>query len=92
MLESPIDSALREICALRRVLDSLESSLVVRGRLDGKSWSQLAEPLGLSKQGARKRHLGVDPVAARRSSRPPTIAEYHAEIAAAMSAQQGLHG
>ena len=87
MIEESIDVALREIVAARAALESLEQTLVARARSHGASWSDLAEPLGLSKQGVRKRHLARDPVFARRRQRPPTIAEYHAEMVAALRAQ-----
>jgi hypothetical protein len=41
----------------------------------------------LTPGGARRRHLGLDPIAARRPTGPPTIDEYHAEFVAAMRAQ-----
>jgi hypothetical protein len=87
VLDERIDRALRELVAARAALDSLETSLVVCARSRGASWSELATTLGLSKQGARKRHLAVDPIFARRPARPPTIEEYHAEMRAALRAQ-----
>ena len=71
----------------RAALDSLEARLVARARSDGATWSELGNVLGLSKQGARMRHLATDPVFQRRSQKPPTIEEYHAEFVAAMRAQ-----
>lgn len=62
----PIDAALREIVVARAALDSLEATLVVRARSYGRSWSELAAPLGVTKQAARSRHLARDPIAARR--------------------------
>ena len=82
-----VANALRELVALRAVLDSLEKGLVVRARLDGATWLDLAAPLGVSKQGVRKRHLSHDPVFSRRSAKPQTIDEYHAEMAAFMRAR-----
>ncbi len=87
MIETSIGSALREIVSARAALDSLERTLVVRARSYGSSWSEIADPLGLSKQGARRRHLASDPILARRSSKPPTIDEYHEEMLAALRAQ-----
>ena len=87
MIDESTDTALREIVAVRKAIDSLERTLVARARLHGATWSDLAAPLGLSKQGTRRRHLAVDPIFARRSCRPPTIAAYHAEMAAALRAQ-----
>jgi hypothetical protein len=62
-------SGLREIVALRRVLDALEIELVVSARRRGCGWRDLGEDLGLSAHGVRKRHLAVDPIHAWRSSR-----------------------
>jgi len=64
--EDPIDVALREIVAARAALNSLEAALVVRARSYGRSWSELAAPLGVTKQAARSRHVARDPIAARR--------------------------
>jgi hypothetical protein len=86
MLADEIDDALRELVAARIELDAKEAELVVRARSDGATWTDLGRSLGLSKQAVRKRHLAIDPIFARRSTRPPTIDEYHAEIAAAMRA------
>ena len=87
MVETSIEAALREITAVRGVLDALEGKLIVRARGSGATWSELAGPLGLSKQGARKRHLAIDPITARSSAKPPTIDEYHAELLAALHAE-----
>lgn len=87
MIEGSIDAALREIVAARAALDSLEATLVVRARTRGATWSELAAPYGLSKQGARKRHLAIDPLFPRRPGKPQTIEEFHAEFVAAMHAQ-----
>jgi len=84
MLDERHEAALREIVALHRALDALERSLVASARAMGATWADLAEPLALSKQGVRKRHLAVDPIFARRGERPPTLAEYHAEMDAAL--------
>ena len=82
-----IETGLREIVSARAALDSLERTLVVRARLQGATWSDLAGPLGLSKQGVRRRHLANDPIFARRPHSPPTIDEYHAEMVAALRAR-----
>jgi hypothetical protein len=79
-MEAVVTNALREIVALRAALDSLEATLVIRARSHGATWPQLAQPLGLTKQGVRRRHLHNDPVFARRPARPQTIDEYHAEM------------
>ena len=60
-------SGLREIVALRAVLDGLETELVVGARSRGCKWRELGEDLGLSAHGVRKRHLAVDPIYAWRS-------------------------
>lgn len=87
MIQDSIEVALREIVTARAALDSLERMLVVRARSHGATWSDLAQPLGLSKQGTRRRHLAIDPIFARRPHRPPTIAQYHEEMLAALRAQ-----
>jgi hypothetical protein len=87
VVEASVDRALREIVAARVALDGLEATLVARARSNGATWADLAGPLNLSKQGVRKRHLAVDPIFARRSGKPQTIEEYHAELAAAVRAQ-----
>ena len=86
MLAEELDEALRELVAARVRLDAREAELVVRGRSQGATWGELGHSLGISKQAARKRHLAIDPILARRPSRPPTIEEYHAELAAAIRA------
>jgi hypothetical protein len=83
VIEAGVESALREIATARAALESLEATLVARARASGANWSELAVPLGLSKQGVRKRHLAIDPIFARRALRPQTIEEYHAELVAA---------
>lgn len=87
MIESTVETALRELVAARAALDSLETMLVVRARSSGATWSDLAASLGLSKQGVRKRYLAIDPIFQRRSQKPPTIEEYYEEFFAAMRAQ-----
>jgi hypothetical protein len=84
MLDDQLEAALRELVTARRAIDALEISLVVSARAMGATWAELAEPLALSKQGVRKRHLSVDPIFARRAERPPTLAEYHAEMYAVL--------
>jgi hypothetical protein len=87
VIEAVAENALREIVAAHAALDSLEATLVALARSRGANWSELAIPLGLSKQGVRKRHLAIDPIFARRALRPQTIDEYHAELIAATRAQ-----
>lgn len=88
MLNDDLDQELRRIAAARAELDVQEAETVARARLTGATWVDVGQSLGLSKQGARKRHLAIDPISARRSTRPPTIEEYHAEIAAWIRAGQ----
>lgn len=71
-----IDEALRAIAGARTALTQLERRLVVRGRSQGRTWSQLAQPLGISKQAARQRHVADDPIAAGRPRRRLTDEEY----------------
>ena len=69
-------AGLREIVAVRAVLDALEAELVIAARDRGAKWRELGEDLGMSAHGVRKRHLAVDPIYAWRSQREPTFAEY----------------
>lgn len=89
VLSEEIDEQLRMIAAEHASLRARESELVVRARSTGASWTELGHVLGLSKQAVRRRHLAVDPVFARRSERPPTIAEYHDEMMTALRAARG---
>jgi len=77
--------ALREVVAARAVLETLESKLVVAAREQGVSWGELAVDLGITPQGARQRHLAVDPIAARRPKRQSAMAAFHAELDAAIA-------
>ena len=78
--------ALREVVAARAVLKTVESKLVVAAREQGTSWSELATDLGISPQGARRRHLAVDPVALRRPKRKSAMAAFYDEFHAAIAA------
>jgi ATP-dependent Clp protease ATP-binding subunit ClpA len=49
---------MRAIVALREELKGLEASHVATALADGRSWSQIAEALGVSKQAAHRRHAG----------------------------------
>ena len=71
-----IDEALRAIAGARVALTRLERTLVVRARSQGRTWSELAPPLGISKQAVRQRHLAHDPVAASARRRRLTDDEY----------------
>ena len=80
-------SGLREVVAVRAALQLLETQLVVQARLSGCTWAELAQDLELTAGGARRRHLAVDPVLARRPVNLSSIDQYHAEFVAAMRAQ-----
>ncbi len=86
-MSESLRAELREVVAARAALDTLETQLVVRARSSGCTWAELAEDLGLSAAGVRRRHLAVDPVFARRPRQPQTIDAYHEEFVAAMRAQ-----
>jgi hypothetical protein len=49
------EQALRAL-DLRPALRRLEEELVVRARLDGLTWEEIAGALGMSRQGAMRRH------------------------------------
>ncbi len=89
VLSDAIDEALRQLVLARKALDEREAGLVAQARSTGATWSDLGASLGLSKQAVRKRHLAVDPVTARQSQRPPSIAEYHEEMMRAIRAARG---
>src|SRR5436305_5626788 len=72
--EEPTDR-LQAISALRSELEMLEAE-AVRGAIGaGRSWSQVAEALGISKQSAHRRH-------AKRLSGPPEPPRYGTPAAA----------
>jgi hypothetical protein len=85
VMSEAVRAELREIVAARAALDEREVELIVRGRENGLTWAELGDDLGLTAGGVRRRHLAVDPIFARRSSRSPTIAEYHEEMLRALS-------
>ena len=62
-------SGLREIVALRAMLDALEVELVIGARGRGHRRRDLGEDLGLSAHGVRKRHLAGDPIHAWKTER-----------------------
>jgi hypothetical protein len=49
---------LRAVCALRTLLERLESLQVENARNAGWSWEQIAGVLGVSKQAVHKKHAG----------------------------------
>jgi hypothetical protein len=63
---------LRALTALRHELDELEARHVAEALGEGRSWSQIGEALGVSKQAAHKRHAGR---ARRAPPRPPAPSE-----------------
>jgi DNA-directed RNA polymerase specialized sigma24 family protein len=46
----------RAVAALRRMADQLEQSNVATARLEGWSWEQIGDALGVSKQAAHKKY------------------------------------
>jgi hypothetical protein len=82
-LEStPVHRALRELLELRRTLDSVEDALVRTARLEGSSWTAIGEDLGLTRQGARRRHLEHDPMRTRGEHRVSGFDAYLERLAA----------
>jgi hypothetical protein len=49
---------LQAVCALRSLLENLESLQVENARNAGWSWEQIANVLGVSKQAVHKKHAG----------------------------------
>ena len=49
-------TGLRAVSALRRLLDRLESLQVGNARMQGWSWQEIAEHLGVSKQAVHKKY------------------------------------
>ena len=50
--------ALRSVAALRRLLERLERIHVESARAHGRSWQEIADALGVSKQAVHKKHAG----------------------------------
>ena len=50
--------ALRSLAALRRLLERLERIHVESARAQGRSWQEIADALGVSKQAVHKKHAG----------------------------------
>jgi len=48
--------ALRAVVALRQLADRVEAQAVAIARLQGWSWSQLGDALGVSKQAVHKKY------------------------------------
>jgi len=53
--EDPAD-ALAAVGALRRLADRVEDAAVERAVLDGWSWADIAEALGVTRQAVHKKH------------------------------------
>lgn len=53
-------TTLEAICAIRALLVEVEKHQVEAARSGGATWAQVGERLGISKQGAAKRHGGPD--------------------------------
>ena len=49
---------LRSVAALRRLLERLEAIQVRNARVQGWSWQEIAEQLGVSKQAVHRKHAG----------------------------------
>ena len=53
--DDPAD-ALAAVGALRRLADRVEDAAVARAVLDGWSWAEVAEALGVTRQAVHKKH------------------------------------
>jgi DNA-directed RNA polymerase specialized sigma24 family protein len=51
-------TGLRAVAALRRLLEQLEVLQVDNARMNGWSWQEVAEMLGVSRQAVHKKHAG----------------------------------
>jgi hypothetical protein len=89
----PAVRALGAIADLRRTLDRLEAALVARAREDGCWWSEIGAALGLTRQGAHRRHAAHDPVTERRRRREARlVAELGEQLAASLQDVPGRRG
>ena len=61
----PRRRALRELVRVRVLLDEVEERLVLGLRREGASWSEIGADLGITRQGAHRRHARRDPIAVR---------------------------
>jgi len=50
------EAGLRAVAALRRLLERLERAHVEAARRNGKSWQEIADELGVSKQAVHKKY------------------------------------
>jgi hypothetical protein len=53
--------ALAAVVSLRRLADQLERAAVAKALDEGWTWAQIAEALGITRQGAHKRHAHTLP-------------------------------
>src|SRR3954451_20882489 len=53
--------ALRALTALREELDALERQQAARALREGKTFTAIAEPLGISRQAAHRRYRDLNP-------------------------------
>lgn len=49
-------TGLRAVAALRKLLERLEAVHVRSARVDGWSWQEIADELGISRQAVHKKH------------------------------------
>ena len=89
MIDEGTREALEAIHAARAALTSLERTLVAHARRRGATWSELGEPLRLSKQGVRRRHLAIDPIVSRRAF---PFEDFYAEMDAFIRGGRGSAG
>ena len=54
------EAGLRAVAALRRLLERLERVHVETARRNGKSWQEIADELGVSKQAVHKKYAKAD--------------------------------
>jgi DNA-directed RNA polymerase specialized sigma24 family protein len=52
------EQGLRAVAALRRLLERLERIHVENARRGGRSWQEIADELGVSKQAVHKKYAG----------------------------------
>lgn len=57
---------LRAVVALRRLLESLEYLQVANARRQGWAWQEIADALGVTRQGVHKKHAGRVPASTTR--------------------------
>jgi DNA invertase Pin-like site-specific DNA recombinase len=55
-----VTTALRAAARLGRLAEQLESDLVRRARQSGRSWQEIADCLGVTKQTAHRKYRGAE--------------------------------